>query len=56
MLLEPFQSAAEILVMFLLSFSVDDNIDGDILASREACGYFLDGVLEELGCYINSKQ
>ena len=52
MLLEPFQYATEVLTM---NFSIDDNIVRDILASREACKYFLDGVLEDLGCCVNSK-
>ena len=50
MLLEPFQYATEVLIMFLLSFSI-----GDILASREACEYFLDCFLKDLGCCVNSN-
>ena len=56
MLLEPFQYAAEVLIMFPLSFSINDNIAGDILVSREAYEYFLDGVLEEIGCCVYCKQ
>ena len=55
MLLEPFQYATEVLIMFLLSFSINGNIVRDILASREACEYFLDCVLQDLGCCVNSK-
>ena len=35
MLLEPFQYAAEVHVMFVLSFTLNDKIIGDILASSE---------------------
>ena len=56
MLLEPFQYATGVLIMFLLSFSINDNIVGDILVSREAREYFLDCGLEEIGCYVNFKQ
>ena len=56
MLLEPFQYAMKFLIMFVLSFSINDNIVGDILASREACEYLLDCLLEDLGCCVNSKR
>ena len=47
---------AKVIVMFLLSFSINDKIIGDILASREAYEYYLDCVLEDLGCCFDSKQ
>ena len=49
MLLDPLQHATEILVMLPLSFSEYDDIVRDILASREACKYFFNCVLENLG-------
>ena len=50
MLLEPFQYVTEVLIMFLLRFSI-----GDILAFREACEYLIDCVLKDLRCCVNSK-
>ena len=55
MLFQPFQYTTEVLIVFLLSFSINDNVVGHILASREACEYFFDCVLKDLGCCVNSK-